>query len=372
MTRKLGVHDTRSHASTSRTARETQILAVNELTQQDEAIERAAAVVRAGGLVAFPTETVYGLGADATSATAVAGIFTAKGRPAENPLIVHVASVAAARELCIDWPREAELLAARFWPGPLSIVLPKRQIIPDLVTAGRDTVALRMPASNVALALIRAAAAPIAAPSANRTNHVSPTRAEHVQADLDGRIDLVLDGGPCSGGIESTVLDLSGAISGAGPPSVLRPGLISAEQISATIQCDVAAAANESLPTTSTITPDACSPLGLPSPGMLPRHYAPSVPVDCIAKDELDHVAALLDESNRVGWLTFGESSVPRRNGLLVIEMPEEANGYARRIYAALRELEESGVDRIVVSMPPCEPPWRAVRDRLQRASASA
>ncbi|HET9596365.1 MAG TPA: L-threonylcarbamoyladenylate synthase, partial [Anaeromyxobacteraceae bacterium] len=187
---------------------------------------RAAALLRAGGLVAFPTETVYGLGALALEPLAVRAIYAAKGRPATNPLIVHVPGVADARALVAEWPVEAERLAARFWPGPLTLVLPRAASVPDEVTAGGSTVAVRAPGHPVAQALLAALGAPVAAPSANRSEHVSPTRAEHVLADLEGRIDAVVDGGPCAVGIESTVLWIAG-----GRPRVLRPGVVGRREI---------------------------------------------------------------------------------------------------------------------------------------------
>ena len=187
-------------------------------------------MLRGGGLAAFPTETVYGLGANALDAAAVARIFAAKGRPANNPLIVHLADAAQVREIAADWPESASRLAERFWPGPLTLVLPRRDIVPDIVTARGPTVAVRVPAHPVAQALLRAAALPLAAPSANRSTELSPTRAEHVLRGLEGRIDLLLDGGPTAGGIESTVLDVTIM-----PPRLLRPGLIGVAQLEAVI-----------------------------------------------------------------------------------------------------------------------------------------
>ncbi len=197
----------------------TELLAVDPFSPEPERIARAAEVLRRGGLVAFPTETVYGLGANALDPNAVAGIFHAKGRPANNPVIVHVAEARDVLRVVADWPEIAERLAQRFWPGPLTLVLPKRAGVPDVVTAGGPTVAVRVPAHPVALALLRAVGVPIAAPSANRSTQLSPTRAEHVQRGLDGLIDLILDGGPTTGGLESTVLDVTTT-----PPRLLRPG----------------------------------------------------------------------------------------------------------------------------------------------------
>ncbi len=200
---------------------QTIVLHVRADSPDVESIDYATSVLRSGGLVAFPTETVYGLGANALDAAAVARIFAVKGRPANNPVIVHVAAVDDVAAVATEWPEVAAHLAARFWPGPLTLVLPRRSEVPDIVTAGGPTVAVRLPAHPVAQAVIRAAETPLAAPSANRSTHLSPTQAAHVLQELEGQIDLVLDAGPTPGGLESTVLDLTST-----PPRLLRPGLI--------------------------------------------------------------------------------------------------------------------------------------------------
>lgn len=200
-----------------------EVYTIHSAGEAHEAIERAAEALRSGKLVAFPTETVYGLGASALDSAAVAKIFAAKGRPGNNPLIVHVESAEAARALAADWPAAAERLAEKFWPGPLTLVLPKRDCVPAITTAGAPTVALRSPAHPIARALLKAARLPVAAPSANRSQEVSPTLASHVLRSLGERVDVVLDGGPTTGGIESTVLDLCSQ-----PPRLLRPGPITA------------------------------------------------------------------------------------------------------------------------------------------------
>ncbi|HKI32701.1 MAG TPA: L-threonylcarbamoyladenylate synthase [Gemmataceae bacterium] len=314
------------------------------------AIARAAAVLRAGGLVAFPTETVYGLGASALDADAVARIFAAKGRPSNNPLIVHVADIPDVGRVAADWPGSAARLAERFWPGPLTLVLPKRPDLPDAVTAGGPTVAVRVPAHPVALALIRAAGVPIAAPSANRSGYISPTRAEHVLSGLDGRIDMVLDAGQVPGGIESTVLDLTSH-----PPRLLRPGLVSPAEIESIIG-PVARPASRGEPSASP----------LPSPGMLARHYAPRTPLE-LAEDGGARVEELRRAGLRVGWLAFGATELA---GVTVVQMPCDPDGYAARLYAALHALDGAGVARIIVSRPPESDEWLAVRDRLRRAAA--
>jgi L-threonylcarbamoyladenylate synthase len=333
---------------------QTEVLAIDPNAPDPAAIARAAAVLRAGGLVAFPTETVYGLGANALDAAAVDRIFAAKGRPAHNPLIVHVADEAAARAVAGEWPATASRLAARFWPGPLTLVVPKAAAVPAVVTAGGPTVAVRVSAHPVALALLRAAGVPVAAPSANRSAQLSPTRAEHVLRGLAGRIDLILDGGPTAGGIESTVLDVTTT-----PPRLLRPGLVEAAALEAVIG--------------PLVRPGAARAAGdeaLPSPGMLARHYAPRIPLECVEGSGRDRVQALAAEGRRVGWLTLGPPDGDISSLITVISLPPEPAGYAAGLYAALHALDALGLDRIIASLPPDTAPWLAVRDRLRRASA--
>jgi L-threonylcarbamoyladenylate synthase len=313
------------------------------------AIEDAARVLLEGGLVAFATETVYGLGALATNAEAVARIFEAKGRPARNPLIVHVNDLQLAQSCVATWPKEAGTLAKRFWPGPLTLVLPRSARIPDVVTAGLDTVGVRMPAANVALALIAAVGQPLAAPSANRSSGISPTRAEHVKKDLDGRIEMILDSGPTEIGMESTVLDLTGD-----RPRLLRPGAISAEQLSEALGCEV------SLPDGSALTSAT-----LTSPGQLPVHYAPRTPTVCVEADRLGS----FDWSGRRALLVIGHPELAAQVGPAIqhhLPSPAEA---ARVLYAILHECDEQGLDQIVIVPPPDQAEWRAVRDRIARAS---
>ncbi len=290
-------------------------------------IAHAAALIRAGRLVAFPTETVYGLGANALDAAAVERIFAAKGRPHSSPLIVHVDSVEMARTLAGEWPDAAGILARRYWPGPLTLVLPKTARIPDIVTAGLPTVALRMPAHPLALALIRAAGVPLAAPSANRFTHLSPTSAEQVASSL---ADYVLDGGPSRVGIESTVLSLVDA------PVLLRPGVIPLPEIEALIGPVAAAPATEDL-----AAPHA-------SPGMHPRHYRPATPLFLFGPGEAcptGHGACL-----RLG-----------------LEMPLDPLAYAAALYGTLHRLDAQGLDWIAVERPPETPEWAGVLDRLRR-----
>ena len=328
------------------------------------AIARAAELLRAGKLVAFPTETVYGLGANALDAGAVARIFEAKGRPANNPVIVHAADIDAARAIVTAWPEAADKLAQAFWPGPLTLVLPKRDRVPDIVAAGGSTVGVRVPANPVALALIREAGVPVAAPSANRSMQVSPTTAIHVLASLSGRIEMILDGGPTTGGIESTVISLAGD-----SPRLLRPGLITPKQIEAIIGPIDRPGAEPGAANRQSVTPDAALPL--PAPGMLARHYAPRAPLE-IASDGEPRVRQFLAEGKTVGWLALSaiEPGLAAETRLVRERMPDLPAEYASRLYAALHALDDSGVAVIIVDALPDDDEWLALRDRLNRASA--
>lgn len=329
---------------------QTQRLMIDASSPAPDVIARAAAVLRAGGLVAFPTETVYGLGADALDEQAVARIFAAKGRPAANPLIVHVPDARAGQLLVREFPQPARTLAERFWPGPLSVVLAKNQCVPDLVAAGGATVALRAPAHPVALALLRACGFPLAAPSANPSALLSPTTADHVMHGLDGKIDMVLDAGPTSGGLESTVLDVS-----VSPPRLLRPGLVTQAQIEAVVgRIDVGPASD--------------SPAR--SPGLQERHYAPRTPLECVG-DGSARVAALRRQGLRVGWLVWGSEPAESSPDLIVERLPADPQGYAAGLYAALHRLDRADVGRIIVDLPPAGDAWEAAQDRLRRAARS-
>jgi len=342
----------------------TEMLRVDANVPDPDAIARASLVLRRGGLVAFPTETVYGLGANALDAAAVESIYTAKGRPANNPLIVHVAYVADAQRLVTDWPERAELLAARFWPGPLTLVLPRRPDVPDNVTAGGATIGIRAPSHPVARALLLAANLPIAAPSANRSTEISPTRASHVFTSLNGRVELILDGGPTSGGLESTVLDLTTR-----RPTLLRPGLISPSELEAVVG-PIKRHHGEVLSSFDV----------LPAPGMAARHYAPRALLE-ISSDGARRAQALVEQGERVGWLTllpalfretFMAASDEVRLNVIMIAMPRDAAAYAADLYSSLHALDAAGVTRIVVDRPPELESWLAVRDRLRRASTPA
>ncbi|WP_148596708.1 L-threonylcarbamoyladenylate synthase [Aquisphaera giovannonii] len=337
---------------------QTRVIQLDRERPDSSAIVEAADVLRRGGLVAFATETVYGLGAIATEPRAVRRIFEAKGRPSFNPLIVHVDGMDRARECSLGWDELASELATRFWPGPLSLILPRSRRIPDEVTAGRPTVAVRMPATPVALALIGQLGAPLAAPSANRSNRISPTRAEHVLADLDHRVDLILDTGPTSLGLESTVLDLTTV-----PPRILRPGPLMAPEIEAAIR-GLRLAEGPSRQGHEGTFPDATAPAA--SPGMLPVHYAPTTPAYRIGPGDDPHGIVWPDRS---ALLIVGELAGvrwPREVPRIVLAEPTVA---ARELYATLHDLDARGLQAIFVAMPPLGLEWAAIRDRLHRAT---
>jgi L-threonylcarbamoyladenylate synthase len=312
------------------------------------AIARAAQVLRDGRLVAFPTETVYGLGGDALDAAVITKIFAAKQRPADNPLIVHVAEVAGARALVREFPEVAEK-AATLWPGPLTIVLRRNDRVPDATTAGQDTVALRVPDHPVALALLRACGLPLAAPSANRSGRPSPTLASHVLADLDGRVDLILDGGPTRHGLESTVLDLTGP-----RPLLLRRGAVTLEQLRALLgEVDSVDEADEAAKARS--------------PGLRHRHYAPRARVELVSEGTGEAAAArAIAGGEQVALVCRREV----RSAALVERLPAGLPEFARALFASLRALDATGVDRIVVEAVPEDGIGAAIMDRLRRAAA--
>ena len=305
-------------------------------------IEHAAALLRDGKLVAFPTETVYGLGANALDEAAVARIFEVKGRPSTSPVIVHVSSVEMAGSVVAEWPQAAQRLAQRFWPGPLTFVLKKQPAVPLLVTAGLDTVGVRMPSHPVALALITAAQVPIAAPSANRFTQLSPTSAEHVRQGLGPRVDYILDGGACPVGIESTVLSLAGGV-----PVLLRPGGVSRAQIEEVI---------------GPIEQQTESPTKAhPSPGMHARHYSPRTKLLLVRE-------GAVPPNGRGAYLQL-QTSAQRGVAKLVV-MPAKPEEYAAELYRTLHALDDESYDWIAVDAPDDTPAWEAVRDRLKRAAS--
>lgn len=350
----------------------TRYLQLDPADPDPDLIAEAAEVIRRGGLVAFPTETVYGLGGNGMDPESVKRIFRVKGRPPENPLILHVASLEQARELASSWPPAAEVLARRFLPGPLTLILPRAEGIPDEVTAGLPTVALRYPANRIALALIAASGVPIAAPSANISGRPSPTRGEHVLADLGGEIEIILDGGPAEVGVESTILSLADE-----HPVLLRPGGVTREEIEAVLGRKV-------------IVPEVVNnPQGMravgrraaPSPGLLFRHYSPRAQVIVVTGSPQEQVAKVrnflaANPGRRVGVLATSEN-LPAYRGIqpppfYLAELgsrfrPEEIAG---RLFGALREGDERQVEVLLVEAVAPEGMGMAVMNRLSRASA--
>ncbi len=303
-------------------------------------IKEAAQILRDGGLVAFPTETVYGLGANALDASAVAKIYEMKGRPETSPLIVHASSIEMARTLVTEWPHEADELVQRWWPGPLTLVLRKSARIPDIVTAGLPTVGVRIPAHPLALQLIEAAGVPLAAPSANRFKELSPTTAAHVRAAFGDTIP-VLDGGPTRVGIESTVVSIAD-----GKITLLRPGMISLEEIEKV--------AHEVVPS------DLVAPHGAhPSPGMAARHYSPHTPLLLV------HTPSEMPD-RRGAYIWWNTSGLTARS----IRLPDDPVSYARRIYSVLHDLDQENWPWIAVEAPPDTSAWAAIADRLKRAAS--
>lgn len=316
----------------------------------DEEIERAAAILRAGGLVAFPTETVYGLGADAANATAVRRIFAAKGRPADHPLIVHISDMSGLKHWAADVPRGAWLLAEKYWPGPLTMILKRAPHVADAVTGGERTIGLRVPSHPVAQRLLRAFGGGVAAPSANRFGHLSPTTAGHVREDLGEAVDAILDGGACPVGIESTIVDLSGA-----QPAILRPGHIGAKQIEDALLVQLGAAG-------------AASPR---APGRLASHYAPLTALKLMHPDEIENF--IRRQAPGAAVAVLARRSRPRDTRAALWQVaPEQPEDYARHLYALLRRIDSAGCALILVETPPELPEWAAVRDRLSRAASSA
>jgi L-threonylcarbamoyladenylate synthase len=343
----------------------TDVVRVDPLRPDPELIAAAAERLRSGELVAFPTETVYGLGVHALDRAAVARLFAAKRRPATDPLIVHVGSFEDAAPLVSAMPDVARVLAARFWPGPLTLVMRRSGVVPDEVTAGLDTVAVRVPAHPVARALIEVAAIPVAAPSANLFSRPSPTRASHVVDDLDGRIDLILDGGPTTVGVESTVLDLSGE-----RPAILRPGAVSAAMLR-TLLPDLAVS--------TTVSPATSS---MRSPGMLEKHYAPRAPLmlyegpDALTRLCRDALAESARGGRTIGILAASEDRPMLPDGapgLHIIELGamHDLATVAAGLYSALRDLDAAGADVILArAFPSDEGLGAAIHDRLRRAAA--
>lgn len=337
------------------------VLAVDPLAPDAGAVTEAANVLRRGGLVVIPTETVYGLGARALDEHAVARVFAAKGRPAHHPLIAHVGGEAQAVELASSWPAQAAVCARAFWPGPLTLIVERRADFPAAVAGGSRSIAVRAPSHAVARAVIAALGEPVAAPSANRYQGLSPTRAEHAVKQLGDAVDLVLDAGPCDEGIESTVLDVR-----CEPPRVLRPGAVGLAALRAV------------LPDVVALVERMEGAAARASPGMDVRHYAPrarlllaepGVEVSRIAyglASEGARVGVVLREGTEDGAISGGPRG--QGQGLLVRRMPQEPAQYARALYATLHDLDDAGVDVVVVQAVPAGEAWWAVADRLARA----
>jgi L-threonylcarbamoyladenylate synthase len=336
-----------------------EILATHTPEMFTTAIRCAVQHLRAGEVVALPTETVYGLAANALDARAVARIYEIKGRPAHNPIIVHVATVEMARRCVADWPAMADQLARAFWPGPLTLVLPRRDDIPAIVTAGGPTVGVRWPGHPFIQAVIRECGFPLAAPSANLANQLSPTSAEHVREQLGSKLRLIIDGGQAQVGIESTVLDLT-----ARPPRVLRPGMIHRESLQAVVGGGLSSEAG---------APGA--ERALRSPGLLPRHYAPRATlVVWTWRDDADLGAQISRVGagwNRSKIHVVAHTCIPSGRGLGGVSViPHDAEAFARALYSELHRCDAAGAELVVMEAPPGEPAWAAITDRLQRAAA--
>jgi L-threonylcarbamoyladenylate synthase len=322
-------------------------MAKSTATASGPSIDAAVAALGRGEIIGLPTETVYGLAGDAANPDAVRRIFALKGRPADHPVIVHLGDVRWLDTWARDIPATAGQLAERFWPGPLTMILRRAATVSDLVTGGQDTVGLRIPSHPVALAVLRGFGRGLAAPSANRFGHLSPTRAEHVRAEFGADLPLVLDGGPCPIGIESTIVDLSG-----NRPRVLRPGNIPVEALAAALNGPVATSGTGGSPRVS---------------GSLRSHYAPRARAELVARAQLEQrLAEVRSSKANVRVLAIGELPGAAQ-GLALPDVPDD---YARQLYAALRTLDSNDVQEILIEAPPSSPAWLAVRDRLARATA--
>lgn len=312
------------------------------------ALPQALSVLRSGGLIALPTETVYGLGADASNELAVRRIFAVKGRPSTHPLIVHVADLTAARQWASSFPRAAELLAQAFWPGPLTLIVPRSARASDAVTGGQETVGLRVPDHALTHELLTLFAGGIAAPSANRFGHVSPTTAQHVRDELGDQVDLILDGGASSIGVESTIVDVAH-----GPPRVLRPGGVSREDLERVL--------GEAVPLAS-------EAVDVRAPGMMASHYAPRAGLWLVTSEQLStEAAARLAAGAKVAVFAPKATTLPTGAGRFTV--PDDAKGYARVLYSLLREADDQGYDVIVAAPPEASGLGLAVCDRLNRAA---
>lgn len=313
-------------------------------------IQKAVRLLHQGNLVAIPTETVYGLGADAKNPEAVKRIFAAKGRPADHPLIAHLPDKAALTDWAIEIPDNAWKLAEHFWPGPLTLVLLKHPDVPMEVTGGQNTVALRVPNHPVALSVLQAFGGGIAAPSANRFCRISPTQASHVEEELGDKVDMILDGGACEVGLESTIVDLSGEL-----PKLLRPGQISKAEIESVLQQPL-------------LLPEADEKIH--APGMMEVHYAPEAHTILCNIEQIKEILTgeVFHRNYKIGVLTY-DNKLESAINVQVIVMPKEVNAYSHDLYNALRQLDNDWIDIILVEMPPQTEVWLAVNDRLEKSA---
>ncbi len=315
----------------------------------ENALQKAVEILQQGGLVAFPTETVYGLGADASNPEAVKKIFAAKGRPANHPLIVHIGDLQQLSQWAIEIPEIALRLAAAIWPGPLAMILKKQAHVSEVVTGGQDTIGIRMPDNPVAIALLQQFKGGLAAPSANRFNCISPTRAEHVLSELGASVDMILDGGACKVGLESTIIDLSSE-----QPTLLRPGHITPQQIEAIIEQPVLLKQQNEIR----------------APGMLELHYAPTTPAALCANEHLPQQLQKFSAEGKQTALICRRSSAIKDSHMTTKALPDDPEGFGQALYAALRDIDLLKLDFIIIEQLPQHPEWMAVNDRLLKSTA--
>lgn len=325
------------------------------LTVIGDDIEKAASLLKAGSLVAIPTETVYGLAALANSEEALEKLYKAKGRPSNHPVIAHIHAPEQMEELALEVPEQARQLARKFWPGPLTMIFKKRAEVSSKITGGQDTIAIRVPDHPLTLALLKALGEPVVAPSANKFGHLSPTEAEHVKNEFEGQVDYILDGGSCDVGIESTILNMT-----VNPPQILRPGRIK--------QSDLEEALGIKVESSHSSSPSS----RVRVPGALPQHYAPAKPLHLVETSRLNEVVLEIKKAHKVPGLLLLSAESPRTEMIgkaPYVVTPEDPSIYARNLYSTLRNLDASECDCIVVESVPDSPEWAGIKDRLTRAS---